>query len=225
MQYTATHHAGDARALGSPRFSLAFVRPNIGRHMDEDRTLVEKAQGGDKAAFGELVRKHQRRVYATALQMTGDHGEADDIAQDAFLRAFMAIDRFDGRSEFQTWLYRIVINLTINHLKRRGRTRPTDDSDPRVAAVAAEKSDDPAAALERRRFYARLVEALDALPESLKATVALVALQGLSHRVVAEILGCSEGTVSWRIHEARRLLREHLGDDLSGLKDGGRGGA
>lgn len=196
--------------------------------MDEDRTLVEKAQGGDKVAFGELVRKHQRRVYATALQMTGDHGEADDIAQDAFLRAFMAIDRFDGRSEFHTWLYRIVVNLTINHLKRRGRTRPAEETDPRVVgALAADASSgvDPARALEKRRFYARLVEALDALPESLKATVVLVSLQGLTHRIVAEILGCSEGTVSWRIHEARKLLRENLGDDLASLRDGSRGGS
>lgn len=191
--------------------------------MDEDRTLVEKAQGGDKTAFGELVRKHQRRVYATALQMTGDHGEADDIAQDAFLRAFMAIDRFDGRSEFHTWLYRIVVNLTINHLKRRGKTRPTVETDPRV--VGASGDDDPATALEKRRFYARLVEALDALPETLKATVVLVSLQGLSHRIVAEILGCSEGTVSWRIHEARKLLREYLGDDLATLREGGSGGS
>lgn len=191
--------------------------------MDEDRTLVEKAQGGDKTAFGDLVRKHQRRVYATALQMTGDHGEADDLAQDAFLRAFMAIDRFDGRSEFHTWLYRIVVNLTINHLKRRGKTRPAVETDPRV--VGASSDDDPATALEKRRFYARLVEALDALPETMKATVVLVSLQGLSHRVVAEILGCSEGTVSWRIHEARKLLREHLGDDLAALREGGTGGS
>lgn len=187
---------------------------------------MEKAQGGDKAAFGKLVRKHQRRVYATALQMTGDHGEADDIAQDAFLRAFMAIDRFDGRSEFHTWLYRIAVNLTINHLKKRGRSRPAEDSDPRVvgALSADSESSDPAFALEKRRFYAHLVEALDSLPETLKATVVLVSLQGLSHRIVAEILGCSEGTVSWRIHEARKLLRENMGDELAAMRTGGSGG-
>ena len=190
--------------------------------MDEDRTLVEKAQEGDKTAFGELVRKHQRRVYATALQMTGDHGEADDIAQDAFLRAFMAIDRFDGRSEFHTWLYRIVVNLAINHLKRRGRTQPAEETDPRI--VGASSDDDPATSLEKRRFYAQLVKALDALPETLKATVVLVSVQGLTHRVAAEILGCSEGTVSWRIHEARKLLREQLGESLASERDGGAGG-
>jgi RNA polymerase sigma-70 factor (ECF subfamily) len=195
--------------------------------MDEDRTLVEKARGGDKAAFGELVKKHQRRVYATALQMTGDHGEADDIAQDAFLRAFVAIDKFDGRSEFHTWLYRIVVNLTINHLKRRGRTRPADENDPRVEATSVGEGhpDDPARALEKRRFYARLVAALDALPETLKATVVLVSFQGLSHRIVAEILGCSEGTVSWRIHEARKQLRERLGEDLAVMRGADGGGS
>ncbi len=188
---------------------------------------MEQAQGGDKAAFGKLVKKHQRRVYATALQMTGDHGEADDIAQDAFLRAFMAIEKFDGRSEFHTWLYRIVVNLTLNHLKRRGRTRPMDENDPRVVgSVAADDGgDNPARALEKRQFYARLVEALDTLPESLKATVVLVSFQGLPHRIAAEILGCSEGTVSWRIHEARKQLRDHLGEELAVMREGGSGGS
>ncbi len=227
MQYTASHHSGEAREPRAPLCILAVKRPEIGRQMEEDRTLVEKAQDGDKAAFGELVRKHQRRMYAIALQMTGDHGEADDLAQDAFLRAYQAIGKFDGRSEFQTWVYRIVVNLTINHLKKKGRTRPVEETDPRVVgAVAAEvQQEDPATALEQRRFYARLANALDELPETLRATVVLVSLQGLSHRAVGEILGCSEGTVSWRIHEARKKLRESLQGDLESLRDGGRGGA
>jgi RNA polymerase sigma-70 factor (ECF subfamily) len=97
--------------------------------------------------------------------------------------------------------------------------------DPRViGAVATDAArDDPESATEQRRFYARLVGALDGLPETLKATMILVALQGLSHKVVSEILGCSEGTVSWRIHEARKLLREQLRDDLATIRDGGAG--
>jgi len=193
--------------------------------MSDDRTLVEKAQKGDRAAFGELVRKHQRKVYATALQMTGNHGEADDLAQETFLRAFQAIDRFDGRSEFSTWVYRIVVNLTINHLKRRGKVASVDDGDPRVAgalAAGAARSD-PAGEVDLRRFYGRLAAALDALPESLRATVVLVSLQGLPHRTVAEILGCSEGTVSWRVHQARKLLKESLGQDIAPRRRGGGG--
>lgn len=186
--------------------------------------LVEKAQQGDRSAFGELVKRHQKKVYATTLQMTGNHGEADDLAQETFLRAFQAVDRFDGRSEFSTWLYRIAINLTINHLKRRAKTRPADESDPRVAgalAASAQKGD-PASEVELRRFYARLAAALDELPDNLRATVVLVSLQGLPHRVAAEVLGCSEGTVSWRVHQARKLLREALGEELeSGSRGGG----
>ncbi len=227
MQYTASHHSGEARAARAPRSILAAKGPEIGRQMEEDRTLVEKARDGDKAAFGELVRKHQRRAYAIALQMTGDHGEADDLAQDAFLKAYMALKKFDGRSEFQTWLYRIVVNLTLNHLKRRGRSRPAEESDPRVLGSVPPDlvRDDPEAATAQRRFYARLAQALDELPETLKSTMVLVSLQGLSHRVVAEILGCSEGTVSWRIHEARKQLREQLEDDLASIRRGGAGGA
>lgn len=206
--------------------SLVFVSPETGRQMDEDRTLVEKAQLGDKDAFGELVRKYQRRVYATALQMIGDSRDADDIAQDAFIRAFQAIERFDGRSEFHTWMYRIVVNLSINHIKKRSKNRNVDENDPRVKDALPEGGNDgnPAKAFEKRQFYSRLVAALDALPESLKATVVLVSLQGLSHRIVAEILGCSEGTVSWRIHEARKVLREHLSEDLDNMRAGGSGG-
>ncbi len=195
--------------------------------MSEDRTLVEKAQQGDKSAFGELVKRHQRKVYATTLQMTGNHGEADDLAQETFLRAFQAIGRFDGRSEFSTWLYRITINLTINHLKRRAKSVPADESDPRVAgalAASAQKGD-PASEMELRRFYARLAAALDELPESLKATVVLVSFQGLPHRVAAEVLGCSEGTISWRVHQARKLLRESLAEELGSGRNSGGGGA
>jgi RNA polymerase sigma-70 factor (ECF subfamily) len=212
--------------LRTPRAIRIVSRPEIGRQMEEDRTLVEKAQQGDKTAFGELVRKHQRKVYAIALQMTGDHGEADDLAQEAFLRAFQALGSFDGRSEFPTWMYRIVVNLTINHIKRRGRNCAAEESDPRVvgAVAASVAQDDPAAALEQRRFYALLAKALDELPETLRTTVVLVSLQGLTHRVVAEILGCSEGTVSWRIHEARKQLRERLRGDLGSVRDGSSGG-
>ena len=200
--------------------------PDTGRQMSDDRTLVEKAQHGDKTAFGELVRKHQRKVYATALQMVGSHGEADDLAQETFLRAFKAIDRFDGRSEFSTWVYRIVVNLAINHIKRRSRPTASAESDPRVVGALASSGEgsDPAAEADRRRFYGRLAEALDALPETLKATVVLVSLQGLPHRLAAEVLGCSEGTVSWRIHEARKLLRESLGDDIRPGGGGAGGG-
>lgn len=188
--------------------------------------LVGRAQQGDKGAFGELVKRHQKKVYATALQMTGNHGEADDLAQETFLRAFQAIERFDGRSEFSTWIYRIAVNLTINHLKRRARSRPADEADPRVAGAmsAAAGGGDPASELETRRFYVRLATALDALPENLKATLVLVSLQGLPHRIVADILGCSEGTVSWRVHEARKQLREALGDELSERRTSGGGG-
>lgn len=192
--------------------------------MNDDRMLVERAQQGDRSSFGELVKRHQRKVYATALQMTGSHGEADDLAQETFLRAFQAIDRFDGRSEFSTWIYRIVVNLSINHLKRRARANAADETDPRVLGALTSGSGDPATEADRRRFYVRLATALDALPEALKATVVLVSFQGMPHRVVGEILGCSEGTVSWRVHQARKLLRESLGDELGEAGRAGGGG-
>jgi RNA polymerase sigma-70 factor (ECF subfamily) len=180
--------------------------------MAEDRKLVRQAKGGDKDAFGDLVRRHQRRVYRTALSFAGDHGAADDIAQESFLRAFLALPRFDERSEFGTWLYRIVVNVSLSHVKRHGPVQVGVG----LAEEEAEGGDQagPEQRLEQRRLRARLLRALEGLPDHLRATAVLVGLQGLPHRVVAEILGCSEGTVSWRMHQVRKELRRWLDDDL-----------
>src|SRR5688572_21738923 len=88
---------------------------------DEDQTLVERARRGEREAFGHLVRKYQRRVYQTAFHITGRHGDADDAAQEAFVRAWRAIAGFDGRAQFFTWLYRITVNVALNLVRSRGR--------------------------------------------------------------------------------------------------------
>jgi len=179
--------------------------------------LLELARGGDRAAFGKLVRAHQRRVFGCAVHMLGDRGEAEDATQETFLRAFRAIDRFDGRSELSTWLYRICMNVCLNTLRRRRRADAADIDDPRLPEQAADplqSETDPVRKTEAGELYARLATALDALTPSLRATVVLVCLQGVAHKDAAEVLGCPEGTVAWRIHEARNRLREALRADL-----------
>lgn len=180
--------------------------------------LLEAAKKGDRGAFGRLVRLHQRRVFACAFQMLADKGEAEDAVQETFLRAYRAIERFDGRSELSTWLYRICVNVCLNALRKRRRVQPTDLSDPRVPEPPADPTQgetDPGQTVETAQMQARLAGALDKLSPSLRTTVVLVLIQGMPHKEASEVLGCPEGTVAWRIHEARRKLREMLSDPAS----------
>lgn len=179
--------------------------------------LIEQARRGDRAAFGQLVRTHQRRVFAVALHVLGDRGEAEDATQETFLRAYRAIDRFDGRSAFYTWLYRICVNVSLNVLRRRKRVDAFDLSDPRLPEQSADPSQgltDPTGSADARALYGGLAKALDALSPSLRTTVVMVLIDGVPQKEAAATLGCSEGTIAWRVHEARRRLREALGGTI-----------
>jgi RNA polymerase sigma-70 factor, ECF subfamily len=169
--------------------------------------LVARAKAGDASAFEALVRRYRKRIYALALHLTGSGHDADDITQDVFLRAYRALDSFEGRSEFFTWVYRMTVNRSLN--ARRDRERRGEDpmDDLRVElAVGVDARGNPAREAELRQNYTRLVRALDALPAEMKTSVVLVALQGLSHGEAAVVQKCSEGTIAWRLHEARRRL-------------------
>lgn len=175
------------------------------------QALVARAKSGDDAAFAALVRRYRPRIYALALHLSRSASEADDITQDVFLRAYRALDRFEGRSEFFTWIYRMTVNRSLNAIRDRKRRREVGDEDPRLElAVAADAGNNPARAAELRDLYARLLLALDRLPVEIRTSVVLVALQGMSHAEAAVIQSCAEGTVSWRLHEARRRLRSAL---------------
>jgi len=170
-----------------------------------------------------LVRQHQRRVHRLAVQLTGNSGDADDVVQETFLRAYRAIDRFDGRAEMFTWLYRICVNVALN-LRRQRRRVVADLDDPRVPEPR-ESGADPATRAEEAQSYARLAAALDGLSESLRVTMVLACVEQLPYKDIAGVLGCSEGTVAWRVHEARRRLRESLPDDvIDALDDAGPAG-
>jgi RNA polymerase sigma-70 factor (ECF subfamily) len=188
----------------------------------KEADLIERAKAGDRAAFGQLIRLHQRRVYACAIHMLADRGEAEDAVQETFMRAFRAIDRFDGRAELSTWLYRICINVSLNTLRRRKRVDAADIQDPRLPEPAADPTQggtDPRQIASARELYGRLGKALDELSPSLRATVIMVLIDGVPQKEAAEALGCSEGTVAWRVHESRRRLREKLGDYLDVVQE------
>lgn len=205
------------------------IRGSFGEVTEQEESdWLERARGGDAGAYGRLVRAHQRRVHATALQMLGDRGEAEDATQETFLRAWRALDRFDGRSKLSTWLYRICVNVCLNAIRRRKRRASSDLDDPRVPEPTADPTQgrtDPAAALETDQTERRLAAALESLSPTLRSAVVLVLLQGMPHKEAADVLGCPEGTVAWRIHEARRRLRlalDDLRDDAPSVAEGGR---
>jgi RNA polymerase sigma-70 factor (ECF subfamily) len=177
----------------------------------EDR-LVEEARKGGREAFAELVRRHERRVYGVVQRMVGDRSDADDLAQEVFMTAWRSIGSFRSGSSFYTWLYRIAVNASLGFLRKKGREKgraPFDEtmSVPDRAAGAPPSTESAAAAGEIRD---RAEEALRSLPPHFRSSFALVVGEGLSHRDAAKVLGCSENTVSWRMHKARRLLQARL---------------
>lgn len=189
-----------------------------------DRELVEAARNGDKQAFGALVRLHQRRIYRLALHLLRNAAEAEDVTQETFVRAYGALDRFDGRSEPFTWIYRIAVNLSLNTLRaRRPGQHSTPPDDPRVESLLVDRRPvgNPHGVSEDKQLAQALLDGIDGLSEVLRTTLLLVAVEGMSHSDASQILGCSEGTVAWRVHEARRKLREYL--TTQGHGDGGDG--
>jgi len=177
----------------------------------EAEQLVERAKSGDPGAFEALVRRYRPRIFALALHLTGSPSDADDITQDAFFKAYARLSEFEGRSQFFTWLYRIALHRALNVRRNESRRRGADIDDPRIAAAIAIDSDgDPRRALELQETYALLVAAFDMLSPLLRTTVVLTSLQGLSYKEAAVVLEATEGTIAWRVHEARKQIRAHM---------------
>jgi RNA polymerase sigma-70 factor (ECF subfamily) len=145
--------------------------------------------------------------------MLRSSAEADDVTQETFVRAYAALARFDGRSEPFTWIYRIAVNLSLNVIRSRKTTRgTTTPDDPRIEGELIEDRPlaDPAQRSSERQLAGAVLDGIDELSETLRTTLVLVSVDGLSHAEAAAVLGCPEGTVAWRVHEARRKLRAYL---------------
>src|SRR5262245_32085722 len=193
------------------RASNGLTMTHAEREAATATALVASAKAGDQRAFEALVRRYRKRIFALALHITGSASEADDIAQDVFLKAYRALPQFEGRSQFFTWVYRMTVNRSLN--VRRDRARRGEDTldDPRLElAVAVDSRSNPGRAADARQTYARLLRALDSLPIDMRTTVILVSLQGMAYGEVAVIQNLSEGTIAWRMHEARRRLNEAM---------------
>lgn len=187
---------------------------------EDDPDLLARARGGDRHAFGALVRRYQRRVYSAALHVTGNHADAEDVAQETFVRAYRGLGSFDGRADFFTWLYRIAINTALNRLRSGRRTAALADAGATEVAQLGGKPEDLGAPRHAPDEQAALnqevrtvLAAVAELSPTLRITLLLATVEGLSHKQIAEILDVPEGTVAWRVNEARRLLRERLASE------------
>lgn len=184
--------------------------------MSDDAALIASALRGDKQAFTDLVRKFQRRVYSTALHITGNHSDADDVAQDSFVKVYRHLADFDGRSDLFTWLYRITVNTALNHLRGNKRTSRLAQAGEEVGRGArperggGDRERTPREWLELSERFRRVLHEIAELSPVLRVTLVLATVEQLPYKRIAEIMDVPEGTVAWRVNEARKQLRDRL---------------
>jgi RNA polymerase sigma-70 factor, ECF subfamily len=175
------------------------------------RDLLERCQRGEREAFVELVERTYRQVYTLAARLVGDRHEAEDVAQEAYLRVHRSLRTFRGDSSFQTWLYRIVANTAMTHLRKRGRFGDLADEPETVLRLADSGPSEGEVDMDHVRV------ALNALPDAQRVILLMKDAYGFSCREIADEIGVSEGAVKVRLHRARRRLK----DSLYGQPQGG----
>jgi len=181
-----------------------------------DEELVHRTQEGDPSAYDELVKRYMERIYALTYHMTSNHEVASDLAQEAFIKGYKYIHKFKGDSSFYTWIYRVAVNHTINHLKRNrsGYHVSLNDVDAGIENdpdfIEATKSDPPTRKVSLNELQNALNEAIQRLSEPHRMVVTLHDVEGLSHGEIAKIMKCSEGTVRSRLFYARQQLQKLL---------------
>lgn len=179
----------------------------------EERELVAEAKAGNLEAFGLLVERYQSRLYQLVRRFIRSHDDADDLIQETWMQAFRALPSFREEADFYTWLYRIAFNLTINFLRKRKKEKHKESFEEwkrgrgERAREKLVRSEEPPEFFELRE---KIEEAIKALPLPYRSTLILVTQEGLNYRQAAEILGCSENTVAWRMFKARQWLQKKL---------------
>ncbi|MFQ5847903.1 MAG: sigma-70 family RNA polymerase sigma factor [Candidatus Methylomirabilales bacterium] len=172
----------------------------------EDHQLVERSRAGDVAAFEELVKRHQGRAYAIAYRMLGNREDAQEVAQEAFARAYFRLAEFRGTAQFRTWVYRILVNLATDLLRRR---KPDIRGDEAVLETVS-TGENPGANLDRQELRQGIEQAIAALPPDLRTVILLRELEGLSYAEIARIIRRPVGTVMSRLFHARQRLQQSL---------------
>ncbi len=187
--------------------------PGLGRTDNVSQTdseLIRDAQANDHAAFETLVRRYAERAFRAAYRVVRDQQAAEEVLQEALIKAYRALPRFEARSSFYTWLYRITVNLALDR-RRRGKREPTlewDDAiahqvDPRAVAAV---SHDPEVEVRRREVRDLVAQGIQTLPDAQREALLLREVDGLSYEEIAESMGISKGTVMSRLHYARKKM-------------------
>lgn len=187
---------------------------------DQDFLVVERVQAGDVDAFDELILKYRERIYSVIYNLTSNREDAADLAQDTFIKAFQSIGRFKGKSSFFTWLYRIALNTTLTHLRKSRLRRffsfekmSEEDHSAGFFDEMVMQSDSDKRALASE-LQEKLNDAFQKLSLKHRTVVTLFEIDGLSHKEISEIVGCSVGTVRSRLHYAKQFLQAELKDYL-----------
>jgi len=188
--------------------------------LPDDRHFVQAARAGDMRAYDRLIQRYQERIYATIYHMTSNHEDANDLAQETFIKAYSALKSFKGDSSFYTWVYRIAVNKTINFLKQRKNKTSLSlndldfniENDPELVAFVSEKTPRRDAALAE--LQEKLNGAMQKLSDVHRMVVTLHDVQGMSHEEIAKIMDCNVGTVRSRLFYARQQLQAYLSDYL-----------
>lgn len=200
-----------------------------GETEDDDRELVKRCQAGDRNAFRQLFVRYHRRAYGLAIGVVHNADTALDVVQEAFLKAHKHIDSFEGTSSFYTWLYRIVMNVAIDHLRKQQRS-PVVDFDESVAHMDEPTGDseailpmlldaNPQKELQRKEIRDKLQTALARLSPNHRAVLVMRELDGLSYEEMAKVMKCSKGTIMSRLFHARKNMQKHLLELLGPRKD------
>lgn len=181
-----------------------------------EATLVDQAKHGDVAAFEQLVTKYDRKVYNLAYRMCADREDAADLAQEGLVRAYRSIGRFREQAQFSTWLYRIVVNVCLDHQRSRKRhptvslDEPLPGEDGDIPRQLTADSPNPEAAYEQRETQAEVQRAISRLPEDQRVVIVMRDIQDLSYEEIAGVLDVALGTVKSRLNRARQALKEEL---------------
>ena len=189
----------------------------------EDAVLVERAQDGDREAFGQLVERYQEKVYSICYGKLKDEQDAMDVSQDVFVKVFRYLENFNRESSFYTWLYRIAVNTSIDFLRKQSRQAQVDYDDTIKRDEDVEGNDllmpsrlgiNPDKAFGRKELREKMLEALESLSEKHRTILNLREVEGLSYKELAEVLDISKGTVMSRLYHARQYFQEALEDYL-----------
>ncbi|MCB9666508.1 MAG: sigma-70 family RNA polymerase sigma factor [Myxococcales bacterium] len=212
-------------SLASTSHDESAATPIERPRVDIDADLVERAKKGDMAAFEQLYKRHSARTYAVAVAMLRHPEDAMDVVQEAFINAHKHLHKFEGASNFYTWLYRIVVNRAIDHIRRRGRTRTVNFEDhaqvhpasiheaaPATLGTIAEER--PQERLDQDELRTQLERAMEVLSESHRAVIVLREIEGMGYEQIAQTLKVPKGTVMSRLFHARRKLQVALGPYL-----------